>query len=63
MIPPQNPPAYGLLRYVPRYRPRMTYIMMGILVVVFVVETLAVASARRRWMSAAVQDLFRRRIV
>jgi rhomboid protease GluP len=30
-----------MLRYVPRYRPRMTYIMMGILVIVFVIETLA----------------------
>ncbi len=30
-----------MLHYVPRYRPRMTYLMMGILVVVFVVETLA----------------------
>jgi rhomboid protease GluP len=30
-----------MLRYVPRYRPRVTYVMMGILVVVFVIETLA----------------------
>ena len=41
MMPPQTPPAYGMLRYVPRYRPIMTYIMMGLLIVVFVVETLA----------------------
>ena len=30
-----------MLRYVPRYRPRVTYVMMGILVVVFGIETLA----------------------
>jgi len=30
-----------MLRYVPRYRPRVTYVMMGLLVVVFVIETLA----------------------
>ncbi len=48
MIPPNNQPSYGMLRYVPRYRPRVTYIMMGILVVVFVAETLAGGSDNPR---------------
>ena len=41
MIPANNPTPYGILQYVPRYRPRVTYVMMGMLVVVFVIETLA----------------------
>jgi rhomboid protease GluP len=44
VIPPSNPTPYGILQYVPRYRPRVTYIMMGILVAVFVIETLAGSS-------------------
>jgi rhomboid protease GluP len=37
-----------MLRYVPRYRPRVTYVMMGILVVVFGIETLAGGSDNSR---------------
>jgi rhomboid protease GluP len=48
VIPPNNPAPYGILQYVPRYRPRVTYIMMGILVVVFGLETLAGGSDNPR---------------
>ena len=48
MIPSNNPAPSGILRYVPRYRPRVTYVMMGLLVVVFVIETLAGGSDNSR---------------
>jgi rhomboid protease GluP len=41
VIPSNSPAPAGILRYVPRYRPRVTYVLMGILVVVFGIETLA----------------------
>jgi len=48
VIPASNPTPYGILQYVPRYRPRVTYVMMGLLVAVFVVETLAGGSDNSR---------------
>ena len=41
MIPSNSPAPAGILRYVPRYRPRVTYVLMGLLVVVFGIQTLA----------------------
>ena len=41
MIPSNSPAPAGMLHYVPRYRPRVTYVLMGLLVVVFGIETLA----------------------
>jgi len=41
VIPSNSPAPAGILRYVPRYRPRVTYVLMGLLVVVFGIETLA----------------------
>ncbi len=38
--PPQPAPQPVQLR-LPTYRPRITYVMMGILIVLFVIETLA----------------------
>lgn len=48
MIPSNSPAPYGILRYVPRSRPRVTYVMMGLLVAVFVIETLAGGSDNPR---------------
>ena len=44
---PAPPPQPAALR-LPTYRPRVTYVMMGILVVVFVIETLAGGSEKPR---------------
>jgi rhomboid protease GluP len=43
-VPPPQPVALRL----PTYRPRLTYVMMGILIVVFVIETLAGGSENTR---------------
>jgi rhomboid protease GluP len=48
VIPSNSPAPSGILRYVPRYRPRVTYVLMGLLVVVFGVETLAGGSDNSR---------------
>jgi rhomboid protease GluP len=48
VIPSNSPAPSGILRYVPRYRPRVTYVLMGLLVVVFGVETLAGGSSDSR---------------
>ena len=43
-MPAPQPAALRL----PTYRPRVTYVMMGILIVVFVIETLAGGSEKPR---------------
>jgi rhomboid protease GluP len=48
VIPSNTPSPYGVLGYVPHYRPRVTYVLMGILVAAFVVETLAGGSDNPR---------------
>lgn len=45
--PPISAPRPAALR-LPTYRPRVTYVMMGILIVVFVIETLAGGSENTR---------------
>ncbi len=50
MNPYQNPvsPPQPVALRLPTYRPRMTYVMIGILIVVFVIETLAGGSESTR---------------